>query len=135
MVLSKSKKEEGRLCCAYACKNPPVKKLGGLCHKHYQRKRKELDPVARRYNNFKCKSKSRGIDNTVTLEEFRHFCKRTGYILVKGRRGQNATIDRLCNAHGYHLWNMGLKTNRANASKGNRFSGPNFGGPSDDCPF
>lgn len=127
--VSISKKKEGRQCCAYACKNKPIKKLGGLCYKHYRRKRRKLDPVYCRYNNFKGNAKKRNIVFTITLQEFRFFCKQTGYIITKGKRGQNATIDRRCNAHGYHLWNIQLLTNRANASKGNRFSGNNFEKP------
>ena len=56
-----------------------------------------------------------------------------GY-LKKGVRGLAATVDRRCNIHGYHLWNMQIMTNRANASKGNRFQGDNFNGPN-YCPF
>lgn len=130
MVLSKAKKEKGLYCCAYSCNNKPVARLGGLCYKHYRRRRKELDPIAERYAQFKSKSKARGIENSVTLAEFRSFAKRTGYIHVKGRRGQNATIDRICNVHGYHLWNMQLLTNTQNARKGNRYKGDSF-----DCPF
>lgn len=130
MVLSKNKKEAGLYCCAYACKNKPVKRLGGLCFKHYRKKRRLKDPVGERYAQFKSKAKYRGIANTITLEEFRHFAKQTGYIHVKGRRGKNATIDRLCNVHGYHIWNIDLKTNVQNARKGNRNNGDKF-----DCPF
>jgi hypothetical protein len=130
MVLSNAKKLNGVFCCAYACKAAPSHKLGGLCFKHYRRRRKELDPVAERYAQFKSKSKARGIENSVTLDEFRSFAKRTGYIHVKGRRGQNATIDRICNVHGYHLWNMQLLTNTQNARKGNKSNGDTFG-----CPF
>ena len=120
MMISQRKKDEGIYCCAYACTNTPAPKKGGLCSKHYARKRKNIDPVYDRYNKFIYKSKRRGLANSVTLEEFRAFCKRTGYIINKGYRGQSATIDRRCNAHGYHIWNMQILTNRANASKGNR---------------
>ena len=130
MTISERKKTEGIYCCAYACTNDPVVKKGGLCHKHYARKLKERDPVYARFNQFRSKSTSRGIENSVTIEEFRAFCKRTGYIVNKGYRGQIATIDRRCNAHGYHIWNMQLMSNRANARKGNRYNGDNF-----DCPF
>lgn len=128
--ISISKKKEGRFCCAYACRNKPVKKKGGLCHKHYARKVRELDPVQSRYNQFKGNARKRNKEFTITIEEFRHFCKRTGYIITKGNRGQNATIDRRCNAHGYHLWNIQLLTNRQNARKGGGFNGDEF-----DCPF
>jgi len=130
MKLSERKKKEGKQCCAYQCTNTPIARKAGLCHKHYARRLKERDPVYARFNQWKSKATFRGIVNSVTLEEFRAFCKRTGYILTKGYRGQSATIDRRCNAHGYHIWNMQLMTNRANASKGNSFNGDEF-----DCPF
>lgn len=125
MELSPIKKAAGIYCCAYACKNKPVPKKGGLCHKHYTRKRRELDPVGTRYGQMKGKAKQRGIGFYFTLEEFRKWCKAKGY-LKKGVRGFSATIDRRCNLHGYYLWNMQIMTSRANASKGDRFSGDNF---------
>ena len=91
---------------------------------------RERDPVRVRYNNFKSKAKVRNIANTITLDQFRKFCQNTGYIVTKGLRGQNATIDRRCNTHGYHWWNIHLLTNRQNASKGNKNNGDSF-----DCPF
>ena len=124
--ISLIKKKEGRFCCAYGCSNNPVKKLGGLCSKHYRRKRRIIDPVYCRYNGFKGNAKKRNIDFFVKLKEFRFWCDFTGYIVTKGKRGQNATIDRRCNAHGYHIWNMQLLTNKRNASKGNGFSGHIF---------
>ena len=130
MVLSESKKKEGRFCCAYSCQSKPNPKKGGLCDKHFARKRRKLDPVAVRYNNFKGNAKKRGIGFFVALPEFRKFCIDNKYITVKGRRGQNATIDRRCNAHGYYIWNMQILSNRANASKGPGFSGDSF-----ECPF
>jgi len=127
MELSYRKKKKGIFCCAYACKNKPSLKKGGLCHKHYARKVKERDPVAARYNNFKQKAKQRVKPVFVTLEEFRQFCRDTGYILTKGKRGKNATIDRIINEKGYFIKNMQLLTLRQNSSKGKR--------PADDLPF
>lgn len=128
--ISISKKQAGKLCCAYACNNMPIKKKGGLCSKHYARKIRVVDPIQSRYNQFCSNATKRGKENSITIDEFRSFCDRTGYIKEKGKRGQNATIDRRCNVHGYHLWNIRLITNKANASKGNSFNGDNF-----DCPF
>lgn len=118
MVLSESKKAAGRYCCAYGCKNKPIKRKGGLCHKHYRRKRREIDPVAERYNNFCGNAAKRNKENSVTLAEFRALCERTGYIITKGMRGKNATLDRRCNAHGYHIWNIQILTLSANCRKG-----------------
>jgi hypothetical protein len=116
--ISLDKKKKGVKCCAYACNNLPVKKLGGLCHKHYRRKRREIDPVYCRFNNFKGNAKRRNKPFNITLEEFRNFCKDTGYLITKGKRGQNATIDRIDNRKGYSIDNIQLLSNRMNARKG-----------------
>lgn len=122
--ISTSKKAKGKYCCAYACYNDPVKKKGGLCHKHFHQKLRLTDPVYQRYNDFKGNAKRRCKDFSITLEQFREFCKSTGYIITPGKRGQNATIDRIRNKEGYHIGNIQLLTNKQNASKG-----------TEDCPF
>lgn len=133
--ISSAKKLAGVKCCAYGCNSKPVYKKGNLCHKHYRRKLRASDPVQIRYADFCYKARSRGKENTITLEEFRNFCERTGYIITKGKRGQNATLDRRCNVHGYHIWNLQLLTNRQNASKGASHAGDNFDGKHHDLPF
>ena len=122
--ISEAKKKAGRLCCAYACRNEPIKKKGGLCHKHFARKRREKDPVYSRYNQFKGNATKRNKPFEITLQQFRDFCNKTGYCIEKGKRGQNATIDRINNKAGYSIDNIQLLTNRQNASKGSK-----------DCPF
>lgn len=116
--ISEAKKEAGLYCCAYNCTNEPIKRKGGLCHKHYARKRREIDPVYSRFNQFKINARRRKKAFTITLEEFKDFCQKTGYIIEKGKRGQNATIDRIKNKYGYHIWNIQLLTNKQNARKG-----------------
>lgn len=125
---SHQKKLEGNYCCAYSCSNEPSEKKGGLCHKHYARKLRELTPKKVRYSQMKQKAKTRNIAFSLTLEQFFTLCKNTGY-LSKGQRGQNATIDRRCNFQGYHLFNLQVISNRANASKGSRHSGDKFSAP------
>jgi len=130
MKLSQAKKEKGQYCCAYSCNNKPVEKLGGLCHKHYQRKRRKTDPVGVRFSQFKVNALKRNKDFSITLEQFRIFCQETGYCIVKGRRGKNATVDRIDNKKGYHIDNIQLLTLRENVRKyyeEDRFE--------DDCPF
>lgn len=117
MRISKKKREQNKNCCAYACYNKPNERKGGLCHKHYARLRKELDPVYDRYSHFKHNALKRNKEFTITLIQFRFFCHNTGYILEKGKRGKNATVDRIDNRYGYHLWNIQLLTNRQNIKK------------------
>jgi len=128
--ISNAKKEEGRYCCAYACRNAPVRKKGGLCHKHYARKLRHKDPIQVRYNQLRSSARQRGREVRFTLEEFRQWCHRHGYLTIKGNRGYNATLDRRCNTQDYYLWNLQLMSHRSNASKGNRTNGDNF-----ECPF
>jgi hypothetical protein len=138
MELSKTKKAAGVYCCVHRCKDKPHKKKGGLCHKHYKRKRRKLDPIAVRYNDLVQSSKRRDRVVGFTLAEFRVWCKGNGY-MSKGRRGYAATIDRRCNAQGYYFFNMVIVSSRYNASKGDKFnqSKDRFKDPnsSDICPF
>lgn len=83
---SEAKKLAGIFCCAYHCRNKPAKKKGGLCHKHYAIHRKIADPIYSRYHAFKHKALQRGKSFRITLDEFRDWCKETGY-LEKGKRG------------------------------------------------
>lgn len=121
--ISEHKKKAGVFCCAYCCKNKPVYKLGGLCYKHYQIKVRMRDPVYNRYMNFKGNAAKRpwhgeiGIPFSITLQEFREFCQKTGYIIQKGKRGRNCTVDRVINTEGYHIWNIELRQHGANVRK------------------
>ncbi len=129
MKIIESKKIKGVYCCVHGCSNDPIYRKGGMCHKHYARKIREKDPVQSRYNQMRSKAKSRGLRIMFTLEEFRLWCVRNRYIVVKGNRGMRCTIDRRCNAQDYYLWNMQILTLRANSSKSNRFKGNNFEAP------
>lgn len=115
--VSETKKSEGRFCCAYACRKKPCDRKRGLCHMHYQRHRRIVDPVYDRYFNFRNNALRRHKGFTITLQEFRDFCHREGYIICKGKRGRNCTIDRIENQHGYHIWNIQIKSNLANIKK------------------
>ena len=116
--ISETKKKQGRFCCAFNCTNEPIVKKGGLCHKHYRRKLRIEDPVQVRYADFKQNALKRNKDFSITIKQFRDFCQRENYIIKKGQRGQNATIDRIKNKYGYHIWNIQKITNKANAKKG-----------------
>ena len=116
-VVSAVKKAQGIYCCAYGCKSKPNAKKRGLCHKHYHIHRRIIDPVYDRFFNFRGNAKKRNIEFAITLQEFRDFCQCTGYIVKRGMRGRNCTIDRIENIYGYHIWNIQLLTNKANIDK------------------
>lgn len=115
--ISLSKKAAGTYCCAYGCTNNGIAKKAGLCHKHYARKTRALDPVYARYNQMKCAATQRKISFLITIDQFRAFCNQTGYIVNKGYRGMVATIDRIDNNRGYSIDNIQIMSLRANVHK------------------
>lgn len=114
---SELKKKQGVFCCAIGCRGKPEKRKRGMCSKHYHRHRKMIDPVYDRFVNFRGNALKRGISFKITLQEFRDFCERTGYIIKKGMRGRNCTIDRIRNWEGYYIGNIQIKSNAANIAK------------------
>ena len=125
--ISEQKKKEGDFCCAYSCKSKPNYKKKGLCHKHYAVYRRQKDPVYDRFVNFKGNALRRKKSFEITLEEFRDFCKDTGYIIRKGMRGKNCTVDRINNNLGYFIDNIQLLTIWKNIEKYHTID--------KDCPF
>lgn len=115
--ISEAKKQTKKECCAYHCHAKPNAKKLGLCHKHYAIYRRIKDPVYDRYVNFKGNALRRCKDFSITLEQFRDFCKETGYVIKKGMRGKNCTVDRINNNIGYRIDNIQLLTNKANIEK------------------
>lgn len=121
--VSAAKKQAGIYCCAYNCRNKPNARKRGLCHKHYAIHRRIIDPVYDRYANFKNNAIRRPLTNiigekfTITLEQFRGFCIENNYIIKRGYRGRNCTVDRIKNYYGYHIWNIQLLTNMSNIRK------------------
>lgn len=115
--ISEAKKLAGIHCCAYGCKNDPIKKKCGLCHKHYSIHSRIKDPVLNRYVNFRGNALRREKEFTITLQEFRDFCQKTGYIIEKGKRGRNCSIDRINNNQGYHIENVQIMSAINNTKK------------------
>jgi len=128
--VSEAKRIEKIHCCAYGCKSKPNQKKLGLCHKHYAIYRRIKDPVYDRYVNFKGNALRRKKEFVITLHEFRDWCEEKRYIIEKGMRGKNCTIDRIDNKIGYRIDNIQLLTNKANIEKYHKIDKL-----TDDCPF
>lgn len=116
-TIVQAKKDKGVTCCAFGCKGKAIARKAGMCHKHFARHRKIIDPVYDRYRAFKSSALKRRISFTITLEDFRKYCAETGYIIVKGRRGKACSVDRKDNTKGYDIDNIQLLTMRANINK------------------
>lgn len=109
--------KDSKLCKAYRClkhRNPKDR----FCSKHRHRFNKFNRPVAYAFQTLKSNALRRGKEFTLTLEEFREFCKKTNYIDNKGKTKDSATIDRINPTKGYSLDNIQILTLSENGYKG-----------------
>lgn len=104
---------KGRCHVAY-CNN---KAVGAMCSTCRSRKCRQADPVRYAYNNLKANAKRRGILFTITMEQFRLFCRKVKYVGFSGRSADSYTIDRIHGDIGYHIDNIQVLTNTDNIKK------------------
>lgn len=101
-------------CSVKHCTN---KCKGKMCNTCRCRKSRIEDPVRYAYNNLKNRAKQRGVIFTITLDQFRVWCKKVEYIGFAGRSSESYTIDRKHNDIGYHIDNIQAMTKADNIKK------------------
>lgn len=103
-VVLKAKCTKG-VCQGKGCKNrtPGATRLCSTCRSRISR---IADPVKYSYHNVKNRAAQRGKDFTITLEEFRQWCRKVRYMAGKGRTAHSYDIDRIDETQGYHIWNI-----------------------------
>lgn len=69
------------------------------------------------YSMKKSDAKRRGIDFNWTFEQFKQFCKDTGYMEKKGKGPDDYVIDRIRAWEGYQPDNVQLLTQKENSKK------------------
>lgn len=111
-----AKHKDPSLCQAYRCKEKkaPHKKF---CNKHHARYQKQTNPTGYHYNLLKQNAKRRGKDFSLTLEEFREFCRETNYIELKGKHSKDMSIDRIDSSKGYEKNNIQIMSLGENVRK------------------
>lgn len=92
------KKEKVNNCKNKTCKNKTEFK--GYCSTCRSRRTREKDHIRYVWLNLKNRAKQRPKDFTITLDEFREWCKENNF----PEEGQS--VDRKKNEHGYHIWNI-----------------------------
>lgn len=112
-----ARKRRKGLCQRYGC---PCKAGShkAYCPKHHHQALKARDVVSYMYSYKKQRAKARGIDWSLTLDEFRAFCEANGYHRKSGRFGRAASIDRIDPTQGYHIGNIRQISYSANSRKG-----------------
>jgi len=78
---------------------------------------KQRHPEEYFYNVLRSNAKRRGKEFTLTIEEFKQFCKDTNYLNLKGKNGNDFSIDRKESWLGYSHDNIQLKTLSDNVKK------------------
>lgn len=108
------KKSKG-ICVASGC-NAFTKK-DYLCFKHRRIKTKLENPLRYWFDVVRQNARSRTIEFLLTIEEFKLFCEKTGYLELKGRGADNLSIDRKDCRKGYTYDNIQLLTLAQNSRK------------------
>jgi adenine specific DNA methylase Mod len=88
-----------------------------MCNTCRSRKCRQGDPVRYAFNNLVNHAKERGILCTITLDQFRVFCRKVKYIGFTGRSADSYTLDRRHCDLGYHIDNLQVMTNIDNVKK------------------
>lgn len=108
------KKSKG-ICVASGCN--AFTKGNSLCFKHKRIKQKIENPLRYWFDVLRQNARSRGIEFLLTIEEFDKFCKKTGYLELKGKGADNLSIDRKDFRKGYVYDNLQLLTLAQNSRK------------------
>ena len=106
-------------CATPRCRNQRVKGKT-LCHTCRSRKYRQSNPVKAAYDALKHNARRRGKTFSLTLDEFKKFCRKTKYIAGKGRAKDHYSIDRIDNNRWYEIGNIRVLTNQENAAKGKK---------------
>lgn len=108
------------LCITPYCRNNKTKN-SSYCHKCNKRQYRERNPIRSSYTNLKCNSKRRGIEFSLTFEEFEQFCQQTEYIKGVGKKKDSYSIDRIDPTKGYTIDNIQVLTLSENSKKAKLF--------------
>ncbi len=68
----------------------------------------------------RCGARRRGHAFSLSFSQYEKFALESGYAAGKGRTAECLSIDRLDNAHGYHVWNIRVATVSENSRRGQR---------------
>ena len=109
------RKKRGQCTCE-GCWRPSVKR-SSLCNKHSRLRKIENNPYTFYLGELRRRAKRRGKTCTLTVQEFKDFCLRTGYLSSKGVNAGDSHIDRIDPDRGYENDNIQMLTNTENLKK------------------
>ena len=110
------KNKKAGFCPAYRCPNKAGNKKK-FCPRHHAKAQKEKNPESYYYNLLKQNAKRRKKFFSLTLVDFKKFCKETDYMKLKGKSATSASIDRIDHLKGYEVGNLQILTLSENSKK------------------
>jgi hypothetical protein len=107
-------------CVTQGCKNDnaPNRKL---CYKCRSREYAKRQPAMYYYNALRNNARRRDHKFALSFDEFMRFCEETGYMELKGKDPNSASIDRIKPWLGYTYDNIQVLTLAENSRKGNGY--------------
>lgn len=114
------------MCSEKSCYKKPAPK-STLCYSCQRKRKIERNPyrywygVKRRNANNKAKRTGSGKFWHVTFDHFVWICDTTGYLVLKGRKKWQASLDCIIDEYGYIDGNVRVITVSDNSSKGKKY--------------
>lgn len=89
-----------------------------VCNTCRDRAWRALHPEHHLWNNLKKSARKRGVDFTLTVEEFTEWCRENNFVARVGLAADAASVDRRDPSLGYSKGNLRVLTNEENARLG-----------------
>jgi hypothetical protein len=99
-------------------KGRKVQRKENYCTKCKGRKNRNRNELMTVYHSIKSNAKYRGIEFSLTIEDFKEFCADTNYLALRGRGAYDLTIDRIKSELGYVKGNIQALLHWQNDTKG-----------------
>jgi len=103
------------MTCQYCQRYCKTKTCGTCKTKRYRQR----NPIRYAYHTHKDNAKRRGIEFSLTFEQFKAFAVEYNLIVNKGKTKQSLTIDRIDCNRGYMIDNIQAMSLSDNSTKGN----------------
>lgn len=88
-----------------------------LCSRCYMRQWREANPLQAAFATLRDHARARGIEFSISFEDFREFAELSDYVERKGTTAQALTVDRRDNLRGYVPGNIQPLTRAENSVK------------------
>jgi hypothetical protein len=103
-------------CKTQRCRNR-ARKDGRDCSRCHQRSWRRSQPISAAFATLRDHAKPRGIEFSISRQEFERFALESDYINRTGLGGSALTVDRIDNLRGYEPGNVQPLTRSANSVK------------------